>query len=180
MNIIFEPLSRYHFPLLLKWLQTEHIKKWWDRDVEWTTELIREKYEDYTKGCKLEDGLQKKVEAFVIRLDNIAIGYIQYYNKHDFPDDHSYPYQELPKSCAGFDYYIGEPEFIGHGIGSKVLITFLQKHILTNFDYIFASPETANIAAINAYKKAGFSIIKKVKNEKITLMIRNKACYYAE
>lgn len=32
MTITFEPLHESHFPLLLKWLETSHVKKWWPAD----------------------------------------------------------------------------------------------------------------------------------------------------
>lgn len=55
MTITFEPLHESHFPLLLKWLETPHVKKWWpitpkldtsevgDQDVTYTMDLVREK-----------------------------------------------------------------------------------------------------------------------------------------
>lgn len=36
MIIKFIPLAELHFSLLLKWLNTSHVKSWWDRDVNWT------------------------------------------------------------------------------------------------------------------------------------------------
>lgn len=33
MAITFETLHESHFTLLLKWLETPHVKKWWDEDV---------------------------------------------------------------------------------------------------------------------------------------------------
>jgi len=42
MIITFKPLQETHFPLLLKWLETPHVKQWWDEDVVWTLELIKE------------------------------------------------------------------------------------------------------------------------------------------
>jgi aminoglycoside 6'-N-acetyltransferase len=47
MTITFEPLHESHFPLLLKWLEAPHVKKWWDQDVTYTMDLVREKYSSY-------------------------------------------------------------------------------------------------------------------------------------
>ncbi|NBO24779.1 MAG: aminoglycoside adenylyltransferase, partial [Chlamydiae bacterium] len=30
MKITFAPLAESHFSLLLKWLESPHVKKWWD------------------------------------------------------------------------------------------------------------------------------------------------------
>ncbi len=40
MNITFVPLVKSHFLLLIKWLQTAHVRLWWDQDIKWTPELI--------------------------------------------------------------------------------------------------------------------------------------------
>jgi aminoglycoside 6'-N-acetyltransferase len=66
MIITFEPLHESHFPLLLKWLETAHVKKWWDQDLTYTLELVHEKYSSYIKGYKLVDGQQKSIQGFII------------------------------------------------------------------------------------------------------------------
>ena len=66
MTITFEPLHESHFPLLLSWLEAPHIKKWWDQDVTYTIKLVHEKYSSYSKGYKLEGGVQKPIKGFII------------------------------------------------------------------------------------------------------------------
>ena len=166
MSLKFISLASDHFPLLLKWLETPHVKIWWDSQLEWTPELIKKKYEPYLNGSNLMD-------AYVFSVENNPIGYIQYYNKHDFPREHDYA-MELPESCAAIDWYIGEPEFIGRGIGPKALELFLDKHVFTNFDTVFVDPDTANTSAIRAYEKIGFTTISKTNDEKVTLMLKTK------
>ncbi len=177
MNITFMPLKQSHFSLLLKWLETPHVKAYWDKDINWTLKLIKEKYGDYINGYKIlklaNKTIKKPMHAFIINLDQQPIGYIQYYNKHDFPPEQGYNVN-LPSSCAAIDCYIGELEFINKGIGTQLLITFIKQYILQKFDYVFVDPDTANIVAIKAYQKAGFEIYKKVNNGKITLMLYEK------
>ncbi len=84
MKITFTPLAESHFPLLLKWLEKPHVKKWWDQDVKWTSALIQGKYTDYVKGYKLDNGVPKAISAHIIYADNTPIGYIQIYNAYDF------------------------------------------------------------------------------------------------
>ena len=52
MKISFKPLSVTHFENLLKWLQQPHVKKWWYANVNYTLELIQEKYGSYVDGYK--------------------------------------------------------------------------------------------------------------------------------
>lgn len=177
MNINFIPLSNSHFPLLLKWLEMPHVKLWWDEEINWTPELIRKKYESYVKGYKKLElqgrVIQKPIHAFIITADNTPIGYIQYYNKHDFLPEQGYSASELPKSCAALDFYIGETEYIGKNIGFKILTLFIKQYILQKFDYVFVNPDSANTKAIHVYKQAGFNVIKKVNEGLITWMIKD-------
>jgi len=172
MNITFEPLASSHFPLLLKWLETPHVKAWWDRDVVWTLELIRQKYSSYIKGYKLEKDKPKEIHAFIICYDKKPIGYIQIYNAHDF--SRKTPLIALPQSLAGFDILIGEPEYIGQGIGPQALRLFLDTHCDKKFTHVFANPNSDNIAAINGYGKAGFKKIKKDPNTNEIWMLREQ------
>jgi aminoglycoside 6'-N-acetyltransferase len=164
MNISFTPLAESHFPLLLKWLEASHVKAWWPVDVRWTTELIQDKYGDYVKGykaLKLPHGTVKPpIHAFIIFCENVPIGYCQFYNRHDFPSDHLSELGELPDSCAGHDWYIGELGYIGHGIGEKVLKLFLEDKIFSKYTNVLVDPDVKNETAIKVYKKAGFVIVK--------------------
>lgn len=76
MHITFEPLAESHFPLLLKWLTTPHVKAWWDKDIHWTADLIQEKYNSYVKGFKLQERVPKKIDAYIICADTTPVGYI--------------------------------------------------------------------------------------------------------
>lgn len=173
--ITFTPLTPVHFSLLLKWLELAHVKAWWDQDVHWTPDLIREKYVPYTAGYKrliLSDRvITKPMHAFIILCEGLPIGYIQYYNVHDFPREQEYDTADLPESCAAIDWYIGELERVGKGIGPKALSLFLDKEVFPHFKTVFVDPDTSNGHAIRAYEKAEFKVIKQVQDGTITWML---------
>lgn len=174
-NITFKSLRQEHFPLLLKWLETPHVKKWWDQDIKWTPELIEKRYSNYVKGFKrlklATQVIEKPMHAFILNFDKVNIGYIQYYNKHDFPPEQGYETSELPESCAAIDWYIGELDYIGKGIGSQTLSIFLNEVVSKNFENVFIDSDTANTHAIRVYEKVGFKKIKE--GNGITLMLKN-------
>jgi RimJ/RimL family protein N-acetyltransferase len=153
MKITFIPLTESHFPLLLKWLETPHVKAWWDQDVKYTPTLIKEKYADYVKGYKLENGIAKTIKAYIIYVDNVPIGYIQIYNAYDFP--RAKPLIGLPENLAAFDVLIGEEDYLNQGLGSTAITEFLNQYA-ASYTHVFADPESTNTAAISAYEKAGF------------------------
>lgn len=159
MRITFESLQSSHLPLLLKWLETPHVKAWWDRDIKWTPQLIEEKYGPYTAGYKYEEGSRKPMHAYIASVDKVEVGYIQYYNAYDFPRDE--PIDGFPQSLAAFDIFIGESDYIGKGIGTKILHCFCKEYIFKEFENCLVDPEATNIGAIRAYKKAGFIEVKK-------------------
>lgn len=70
MKITFAPLSEAHFPLLLKWFETSHVKAWWDQDISYTADLVKEKYTSYIDGYKLESGVKKAIHGYIIYVDN--------------------------------------------------------------------------------------------------------------
>lgn len=171
MSITFTTLQESHFPLLLKWLESKHVKAWWDKDIDWNEGLVYEK--DQTRIHGNQDP-SKPVHGFIILYDNTPIGYIHYYNTHDeqWERELSSVGGALPDSCAGVDLYIGELEFVSKGIGSKALEQFVNERVFPKFEYAFVDPDPANIAAIKAYEKAGFDQIDKPKDAKDMWMIK--------
>ena len=121
MEITFESLQEKHFSLLLKWLEASHVKKWWDSGITWTSELIKEKYTEYTQGYKIEGGVRRPVSAYIIYVENIPVGYIQLYNAYDFA--RSEELLGLPESLAAVDIFIGETDYVSRGIGTIGLPT---------------------------------------------------------
>lgn len=174
MTITFQPLQGSHFPLLLKWLETPHVKTWWDPDVVWTLEKIKEKYGSYVQGYKVEQGLKKPIQAYIVYAEDDLIGYVQVYNAYDFPREQGYEIEGLPDSLAALDIFIGEKEFLGKGLGVHIIKQFLAEHVDPHYEACFVDPDTANIKAIRAYENAGFKKIKMVKNGTITWMMREK------
>jgi aminoglycoside 6'-N-acetyltransferase len=163
MTITFEPLHESHFPLLLKWLETGHVKKWWDQDVTYTIDLVREKYSSYIKGYKLVDGHQRPIQGFIIHNNHNPVGYIQIYNAYDFP--RSKPLSNLPVNLGAFDIFIGEESIINNGIGSFAIKKFLEEFAFLKYRYIFVNPQFRNEIAVFAFEKAGFVIYKRVGEE---------------
>ena len=148
MTITFKPLQDSHFPLLLKWLETPHVKAWWDQDVHWTPALIKEKFGSYAQGYKAEKGLKKLIQAYIVYAGDEPIGYIQIYNAHDFPREDNDSLADFPDSLASLDIFIGEKEFLGKGLGSRIIKQFLVEYVDPHFDACLIDPDTANIKAV--------------------------------
>lgn len=152
-QITFTPLSALHFLYMLKWLETPHVKKWWDQDIIYTIDLVKEKYGSYVDGYKQEGGVNKSIHAYIINVQQEPAGYIQIYNSNDFSRRKSL--SGLPENLGCIDIFIGEEKYLGQNIGSMAIEKFLNQYG-TNYSYIFVDPDPNNITAIKSYKKAGF------------------------
>lgn len=162
MKITFEALNDSYFRFLLKGLEAPHVKKWWDQDITYTLDEVKKKYGPYVKGYKEIEGLKKPIQAYIIYVERVPIGYIQIYNAYDFP--RSAPLLGLPKNLGAFDIFIGEKKYLGQNLGSKIIIKFLNLYGGT-YTHIFTDPDLRNSAAIKCYEKAGF---KRLGNQKDT------------
>lgn len=156
----FRPLTRSDFPLLLKWLEAQHVKAFWDSEIPWTLEKIEEKYASYVEGYKLEAGVRKPMFASLVMIDVHPIGYVQFYNAWDFEWNPPLDRAILPRSLAALDFYIGEPTFIRKGVGTVILEAFLKAHVDSLFSACMVRPERDNIPAIKLYEKLGFKAVK--------------------
>lgn len=176
MSLRFTKLSQQHLPLLLKWLSSPHVQKWWDKDVDWSIELIHKRYDNYIQGYKIlnikEQEIKAPMHAYIIEYNETPIGYIQYYDKRDFPSEQGYGVSNFPNNCAAIDLYIGETDYIGKGIGGELLERFVTDIIDDKFKHIFLDPEIDNKAAIRCYEKLGFEI--KGQFEEVVFMFKEK------
>jgi len=172
ISIHFTPLQPHHFPLLLKWINTDHVSKWWRENRQWSLEDITEKYGTYCEGYKVTGDSTKPIHAFIIEVNSQPIGFIQYYNARDFPREGGDLPQEFPKSLAALDFFIGDPEFIGKGLGPKILDLFMHDYVKPMFNACFVDPDLANTQAIRAYEKAGFQQISSPPKSKVLWMTK--------
>lgn len=131
MSYTFRPMIADDFAMLLVWLQTPHVKAWWN-DGDDTLAKVAEHYGD-------DDG----VERYILLADERPIGYFQ-----------AYPADE---GAFGIDQFIGEADCIGKGIGPQAIGIFAgllrQKHGPVP---IVLDPVPDNHQAIRCYEKAGF------------------------
>jgi aminoglycoside 6'-N-acetyltransferase len=136
----FRPVAAADLPTLAAWLDRPHVAEWWD-DVEDKVAEIREAMAD------------PATRPFVVELDGRPIGYIQCYDPHR---EEGHPYRDQPKGTLGIDQFIGEPELVGIGHGSRLIAAFVDGLFRRGAPRVITDPDPANARAIRAYEKAGF------------------------
>lgn len=127
-------------PTIGAWLDRPHVAEWWD-DVEDKLAEIRAAMVD------------PATKPFIVELDGRPIAYIQCYDPHL---EEGHPYRDQPRGTLGIDQFIGEPELVGVGHGSRFVAAFVEGLFRDGARRVITDPHPANGRAIRAYEKAGF------------------------
>lgn len=128
-------------PLLALWLAEPHVREWWgepDREIE----LIREGE---------SSGESQGYLGFVAAR---PVAYLQAWTPGAQADDE---WQLcVPRTARGVDMFVGPPDCLGQGTGSRILRAFTEKLFDEGIPQLFIDPHVANPRAIRAYERAGF------------------------
>jgi RimJ/RimL family protein N-acetyltransferase len=144
MHIEFQPLRADHFEILWKWHNEAHVTENWNSFENF--EAMKASYEK-----KIESNF---VICFIIYLDGNPFGYIHAYKAWKVGDGW---WPDEKEGTWGIDQFIGDPSFVGRGLGSKFIKEFIQFFLIKQgFQKLIVDPAPKNERAIRAYEKAGF------------------------
>jgi aminoglycoside 6'-N-acetyltransferase len=74
-------------------------------------------------------------------------------------------YADQPQGCWGVDPFIGEAHMIGQGHGSAMLRAFVDRLFARGRACALIDPDPTNLRAVNAYRRAGFTLIEERQTE---------------
>lgn len=147
----FRPVTADDLPMIGGWMAQPHWRAWWG---EPETEL------GYIRD--MLDG-RDTTRPFLFVQDGVPLGYIQYWFIADARVEpwisHAPWVTLLPDDAVGVDLSIGPAQWLGRGLGSRVLSQFACRLHASGHETIIIDPDIANARAIAAYGKAGFEII---------------------
>ena len=171
MIFTFRPITYADIPVLHEWFNTPHVQEFYSLRA-WSEEEVREKLRPVLDR-------EKNLFAFIVLADKKPIGYVQYcpISENPWPDQEIE--DEVAKSAAGLDLFIGDAGSIGKGLGSRIVLAFLDKEIWPKFSCCFADPDVRNEASKRCFKKSGFEFHKNITTEDalkrpVTLMLMKK------
>lgn len=145
MKITFKPLASTDISLLQSWLKQPHVGEFWSESND--LDKLREKF--------LMQLPARGFHPFVVHLNENPIGHIQYYEACRIGGGW---WPDAQPGIFGMDCMIGEPEWVGKGIGSIVIERFI--HFFCQREQvreIIIDPDSENQKAIRAFEKAGFT-----------------------
>lgn len=149
-NFTFESIDERNYPsrqaLLDKWFKASHVARWWP---------VPEEHEDFFNSFlkRIRSGAQ----PYLVLCNDRPIGYIQTYSINVSKD------RWLPKlsgNIIGIDQFVGEPEYLGKGIGTLFIKAFVANLVAKDKTVtIVVDPDPTNAVAIRCYEKVGFKKI---------------------
>ncbi|MDQ4112262.1 MAG: acetyltransferase [Actinomycetota bacterium] len=172
--VALRPMTRGDLPHLVRWLNAEHVHRWYGVDGDPTPDWVADNYGPDIDG-------KTPVTFWVIEVNGRSIGFCQDYRISDETTGVR-PIGELARPFApsegvsarsaqpdyalltpdpdaiGFDYAIGEPAFVGRGIGPRmawVWLTSIQRRY-PGATACFAAPDHRNAASLRMLAKVGF------------------------
>ena len=155
--ISFRGLTEDDLPIMHRWLNTEHVARWYRvRGVpKPTLDWVTVRYMPRIRG-------DDPTRAFVIMRGQRPIGYIQGYLIADNPEYAAHV--QVGDGAAGVDMFIGEPDVVHRGLGAHIVRCFVDEIVFREFgaSCCVIGPEPENRIAIRAYEKAGFRHLKTI------------------
>jgi aminoglycoside 6'-N-acetyltransferase len=142
----FRPLSTADLPLVGRWLAAPHVVAWWGEPDEQFALISG----DLAQAC---------LEQYIVAVAGHPFGYLQCYDAAAWPQG---GLGSQPLGTCGIDQFIGEPDMIARGHGSRFIRTFVDRRLVAGCPRVLTDPSPANVRAIRAYQKAGFAIDREV------------------
>ncbi|MBO9539053.1 GNAT family N-acetyltransferase [bacterium] len=154
-TITFKALAETDLPLLHAWLSRPHVTEWWEPTP--TPEEVRE---DYLPRLAPQATLPLDAPAGVVQYLACEAGepfaFVQAYRVMAHQDE-GWWLDETDPCALGTDQFIGLPDRLGQGLGTRMLRAFIA--------FLFADPRVTviqtdpspdNARAIACYRKVGF------------------------
>ncbi len=146
----FVPLQPSDLPRLASWLALPHVARWWKEPFDLVS--IERNYGPLAEGLD-------PTEAFIVHFIGAPIGYAQRYLIDEHPD-----WRESIRGALGYaggigiDYFIGEPDLVGRGVGRRMITQFVDASWkrYPSADQIMVALQQDNIASWKALEASGF------------------------
>lgn len=145
--VALRPMTAGDLPDVLRWRRADHVRRWFC-GPEPTAESIDEHYRP-----RIDD--PRSVRMSVVEVNGRSIGLLQDYVIADQPGAVT-PTPE--PSAVGGDYLIGEPSFVGRGIGTRMLWSWLRTLPVArpSARSVVVAPDHRNARSVRALAKVGF------------------------
>jgi RimJ/RimL family protein N-acetyltransferase len=148
--VTMRPMAPLDLALVSRWLAEPHVARWFT--PESTAEVELAKYRQ-----RVEDPHGKTVMR-VVELSGRPVGWCQWYRWDDDPGAASAIGAGTGE--VGADYALGEPDAIGHGVGTAMIAALVEEvRRLHPVAGLVIAPEAGNRASCRVLEKNGFQLV---------------------
>jgi RimJ/RimL family protein N-acetyltransferase len=141
-------MTRADFSDVVTWQSRPHVARWWS-DEACDVAGAEAHYGPALAG-------DDPTRVWVLEVNGRSVGMVQDYRVGDHPD---WSLLTAKPDAVGFDYLIGDPGWVGSGIGTRMLWTYLRDVVRPAYPgarELFAAPDHRNVASLRVLDKLGF------------------------
>jgi len=141
------PMTEGDLADVQRWVNAPHVARWWDANR--SAEQVRAQYGPALRG-------EEPTRLWVFEVNGRSVGFGQDYRIADYPE---YALLTAQADAVGVDYAIGDPAWVGRGMGTALLWTWLRDIVVPGHAgtaALFAAPDHRNAASLRVLAKLGF------------------------
>jgi aminoglycoside 6'-N-acetyltransferase len=140
-SYLFRPFTVADLSTAELWLKTPEVPRWWP-DPAFQLAALRE---------DLDEPLMRQ---WIVEYRAWPFAYVQAYEAHAWPQPHLH---HLPRGALVLDAFIGEPDMLGRGHGSRFLRSLADTLMREGAPLVAIDPVVENFRARRAFVRAGFA-----------------------
>jgi RimJ/RimL family protein N-acetyltransferase len=147
------PMTPGDFHDVSRWVNEPHVARWWTEFNSAGHRTLDQVQAHYGPALRGED----PTRLWVWEVNGRSVGFCQDYRISDYPE---YALLTSRVDAIGFDYALGEPAFVGRGLGTSLLWVFLRDIVWPAYPAaleFFAAPDHRNAASLRVLAKLGFT-----------------------
>ncbi len=115
VTIAFRPMTRADLPDVVTWQSRPHVARWWSDEAS----DVAGAEAHYGPALDGDD----PTRMWVLEVNGRSVGMLQDYLVGDHAD---WSLLTAKPDAVGFDYLIGDPGWVGSGVGTRMLWTYLR------------------------------------------------------
>ena len=149
VTIGFRAMTRADLADVVRWQAQPHVARWWNNENPDVATAER----NYGPAIDGDD----PTRMWVVELNGRSVGTVQDYRIGDHPE---YALLTAEPDAIGLDYLVGAAEWVGKGVGTRMLWAFLRDVLRPHYPdatTYFAAPDHRNGASLRVLDKLGFA-----------------------